>query len=231
MVVEALLVLMVFWKLRDWGISIVKTAGALALGAVLLLPLAPAGLWQRFLALLSDSDLSKVDVNSTMGSALVSLQERQQLLLRAVILTAENPIFGVGMNNFPAAAHARFDTGPGEWLGCHDTFLQISAELGISGLLLHLCLLYVTFKSLRQLRKNLHSARDTIPDFVRMRLATEATMVSFWGYGAFSVIAHLGYQPYFFIVAGIAQSLINLSSPVEKRVSAKRALTQAAVAA
>jgi O-antigen ligase len=223
LLVEVLVVLLIFWKLRDWGISLLKTVGALVLGAVLFLPLAPAGLWQRFSALFSDSDVNHVDVNSTEGSALVSLQERQQLMVRAVILTFENPILGVGMNNFPVAAHARFDTGPGEWLGCHDTFLQISAELGLPGLLLHLFLLYVTFKSLRQLKKRLRSLKTAIPDAEEFRLASEATAVSFYGYVAFSVIAHLGYQPYFFIIAGVVQSLTNLLPAIERPVQVESA--------
>jgi O-antigen ligase len=225
LLVEALVVLLVFWRLRDWGISRAKTLGVMVLGAILLLPLAPVGLWQRFSALLSSSDASQVDPNSTAGSALLSLKERQQLFVRAIILTVENPVFGVGMNNFPAASHERFDTGPGEWLGCHDTFLQLSAELGIPGLLLHLLLLYVTVKSLRQLRRNLHAARNMLPEFTEIRMASDATMVSLWGYVVFSLIAHLGYQPYFFIVAGIGQSLINLSPRIYKHAAATAQLT------
>jgi O-antigen ligase len=227
LLVETLVVLLVFWRLRDWGISAAKTLGVMLLGAILLLPLAPSGLWQRFSALLSSSDVSQVDPNSTAGSALLSLKERQQLFVRAMVLTVENPVFGVGMNNFPAAAHERFDTGPGEWLGCHDTFLQLSAELGIPGLLLHLFLLYVTFKSLRQLRRNLQSARNLVSEFAEIRLASDATMVSFWGYVVFSLIAHLGYQPYFFIIAGIGQSLINLFPRAHERTAATARLAPA----
>jgi O-antigen ligase len=230
LLVEAVVVLLVFWTLRDWGISAVKTVGALVLGAALFLPLAPNGLWQRFSALFSDYDVGQVDVNSTMGSALASLQERQQLLLRAVILTEENPIFGVGMNNFPAAAHARFDTGPGEWLGCHDTFLQLSAELGIPGLLLHLFLLYVTFKSLRRLKERLRPVKTKGLNLLELGLLTDATVVSFWGYVLFSAVAHLGYQPYFFILAGVAQSISNVWSQVEGPVPAKVAVPSIATA-
>jgi hypothetical protein len=230
LLVETAVVLLVFWKLRDWGISLVKTMGVLVLGCVLILPLAPQGLWQRFSALFSSADVSQVDPNSTAGSALVSMQEREMLLVRALILTKENPIFGVGMNNFPAAAHARFNSGAGEWLGCHDTFLQLSAELGIPGLLLHLFLLYVTFKSLRELRRRVTAAQTTLPHFREIRMASDATMVSFCGYVLFSTVAHLGYQPYFFIVAGIGLSLINLVSRIDVRAPARDALAPAAAA-
>jgi putative inorganic carbon (HCO3(-)) transporter len=225
LLVETFVVVLVVWRLGDWGISRTKTVGVMALGAMLLLPLAPAGLWQRFSALFSDADVNQVDPNSTAGSALLSLKERQQLLLRAVIITVENPVFGVGMNNFPAASHQRFDTGDGEWLGCHDTFLQLSAELGIPGLLLHLFLLYATFKSLRQLRRSLSAAKDVLKESTEMRLAADATMASFWGYVVFSIIAHLGYQPYFFVVAGIGQGLINLLPPAYRQITAAAPLT------
>jgi hypothetical protein len=61
-------------------------------------------------------------------------------------------------------------------------------------------------------------------------MASDATMVSFCGYVLFSTVAHLGYQPYFFIVAGIGLSLINLVSRIDVRAPARDALAPAAAA-
>jgi O-antigen ligase len=203
---EALVVIMAFWNLRRWGVSLTKTFGILVLGAILFLPFAPKGLWERFSTLFVSSDVA-MDPNSTSGSALGSKRQREELLVRAVILTAENPILGVGMNNFAAAAHERFNTTAEDWVGCHDTFLQISSELGIPGLLFYVGLLWAAWKTVRFPGKQMSPEDAELPENRDFRILSDATVISFIGYVLFSTLAHLGYQPYFFVVAGIGESL------------------------
>lgn len=219
---ETLVVLLVFWKLRDWGVSLFKTLGIACLAAVLCLPLAPKGLWERFSTLFMSYDAAKLDPLSEAHSALGSKEQREELLIRAMIITVENPIFGVGMNNFPAAAHQRFNSGPEDWLGCHDTFLQISSELGLPGLALYLLLLWTTWKTINSTKRRLKSREGgELSDSQQLRLLTDATMVSFCGFVLFSAVAHLGYQPYYFVVAGFGQSLSFISLRVAAPAAAK----------
>jgi len=203
---EALVVVLVFWKLRQWGVGLTKTAGVTLLAAILFLPFAPKGLWERFSTLFAGSDVV-LDPNSVSGSALGSKRQREELLLQAVILTAQNPIVGVGMNNFPAAAHERFNNSEEEWVGCHDTFLQISSELGIPGFLIYMFLLTAAWKTVRLPGKQMALEDAKLPKNRQFRILSDATVISFTGYVLFSTLAHLGYQPYFFVVAGIAESL------------------------
>ena len=222
---EALVVILVFWKLREWGVSAMKTAGVTVLTAILLLPFAPKGLWERFSTLFVSSEVA-MDPNSTSGSALGSKRQREELLVQSVILTAENPIFGVGMNNFAAAAHDRFNNSDEEWVGCHDTFLQISSELGIPGLLLYVFLLRAAWKTVRLPGRQMSPEYAALPDNRQFRILSDATVISFTGYVLFSTLAHLGYQPYFFVVAGIGESLRHIylrsaePAPLELPVSA-----------
>ena len=211
MVGEILVVIMAFWMLRDWGVSLVKTVGAVILAAVLFLPLAPKGLWERFSTVFGSYDINKLDRNSAAGSALGSEEQRKELLVRALIITVENPVFGVGMNNFPTASHDRFNSGPEDWLGCHNTFLQISSELGVPGLVIYLALLYAAWKTVRSTKIRLSREKTDLPDTRQLRLLTDATMISLAGYILFSTFAHLGYQAYFFWVAGLGQALSNIS--------------------
>jgi len=228
---ETLVVLLVFWKLRDWGVSLFKTLGIACLAAVLCLPMAPKGLWERFSTLFMSADAAKLDPLSQAHSALGSKEQREELLVRAVIITSENPIFGVGMNNFPAASHERFNSGAEDWLGCHDTFLQISAELGIPGLAIYLLLLYTTWKTISSTKRRLKGREaGELPDIQQLRLLTDATMVSFCGFVLFSSVAHLGYQPYFFVVAGFSQSLSFISLRVAAPAAAKTTPVPAAAA-
>jgi hypothetical protein len=211
MIGEIFVVMLTFWILREWGVSLTKTVGVVLVAAVLFLPLAPKGLWDRFSTVFGTYDINKLDRNSAAGSALGSENQRKELLVRAMILTAENPVFGVGMNNFPSAAHERFNTGAEDWLGCHDTFLQISSELGVPGLLLYLALLHASWKTVRSTKLRLSRETQELPDARQLRLLNDATLISLAGYIMFSTFAHLGYQPYFFLVAGFGQCLSNLS--------------------
>jgi hypothetical protein len=218
---ETLVVLLVFWKLRDWGVSLFKTLGIACLAAVLCLPLAPKGLWERFSTLFMNYDINKLDPLSKEHSAIGSTEQREELVVRALIITWENPIVGIGMNNFPSKSHERFNSGAEDWLGCHDTFLQISSELGIPGLIIYLLLLYTTWKTISLTRRRLKGKESEQPDSQQLRLLTDATMVSFCGYVLFSSVAHLGYQPYYFVVAGFAQSLSFISIRRAEAAAAK----------
>lgn len=222
---EILVVLLVFWKLRGWGVSLVKTVGVTVLAVILFLPFAPKGLSERFSTLFSDTD-TVVDPNSASGSALGSKRQREELLVHAVILTAENPIVGVGMNNFAAASHHRFNTSSEDWVGCHNTFLQVSSELGIPGLLIYLFLLGAAWKTVRLPGKQMSPEEAELPENRQFRILSDASVISFIGYVLFSTLAHLAYEPYFFVVAGFAESLRNIylrssePAPAEASVSA-----------
>ncbi len=218
---ESLVILLALWKLRGWGFSIVKTLGVIFVGLILCAPLAPKGLWQRFSTLFEDYNRAKLSPTSAAYSAIGSLDEREELLIKAVIMTADNPIFGVGMNNFGAASHAKWNNGSSrDWLGCHNTYLEYSAELGVPGILLYLVLLYAAWKTLRSTSQRLsHRALEDLPEGKDLRLLNDATTISFWGYILYGCVAHLSYQPYFFLVAGIGEALFNISSRLEETVT------------
>lgn len=210
---ESLVVLLALWKLRDWGFSIFKTLGVIFIGLILLSPLAPKGLWQRFSTLFEDYNRTDLSPTSATYSAIGSLDEREELLMKAVIITAENPIVGVGINNFGAASHHRWNTGSGRsYLGCHNTYLEYSAELGLPGILLYLALLYAAWKTLRLTKQRVSESRvRDLPETKDLRMLNDAAAISLWGYVLFCCVAHLGYQPYFFFVAGIGEALFHIS--------------------
>lgn len=222
---EILVVILVFWKLRGWGVGLVKTVGVTVLAAILFIPFAPKGLSERFSTLFSDTD-AVVDPNSASGSALGSKRQREELLVHAVILTAENPILGVGMNNFAAASHDRFNTRAEDWVGCHNTFLQVSSELGLPGLVLYIFLLSAAWKTVRLPGRQMSPAQAELPENRQFRILSDATVISFVGYILFSVVSHFAYEPYFFVVMGFAESLRNIylrsaePAPIEIPVSA-----------
>lgn len=80
-----------------------------------------------------------------LGGASSSSEARLALLRLSLDLTMRHPIFGVGPGMFPVAGdQAAKENGQrrGTWQVSHNTYTQVSSELGIPGLLLFLALIW-----------------------------------------------------------------------------------------
>ncbi|HZD32189.1 MAG TPA: O-antigen ligase family protein [Candidatus Angelobacter sp.] len=97
---------------------------------------------------------SDQDIGVTTAEA--SSEARLYLLRRSLILTAKNPIFGVGPDQFPEAEtrDAEENGGHGLWHASHNTYTQMSSETGIAGLVLFVGALYWSYSGLSAIRKN-----------------------------------------------------------------------------
>jgi O-antigen ligase len=209
-----LVALAVLWNLRRWGKSLLRIVVVLLLFAPVAALLTPHGVWERFSTVFEDYDVQSLDPTSGLRMAAGSQRERVQLIFKALNLTAEHPLFGVGMGDFSSASAHQWNTGSGrDWIQTHNTYFQFSSELGLPGLVLYIILLSVTFKTLRL-------ARDQIPEGgpgtkpYMLRLICDATRVSLIGYLLTSAFANVGYQPYYFMVAGIGQAFANVALKV-----------------
>src|SRR5262249_34580108 len=89
-----------------------------------------------------------------------SMEARKALLKKSLVLTLQNPFFGVGPGNFPVV-----DQG---WTVAHNTYTELSAEAGIPALILFLLALRSAFKNIAQARKSEKYRED--PEF---RLLTQ----------------------------------------------------------
>ena len=78
-----------------------------------------------------------------------SSQERRNLLERAKDVASNHLVFGVGMGNYPIySLHER---------RAHNSFLEISAELGVLGLIAYLVMIFAPLRKLRRI------GRETSP--------------------------------------------------------------------
>jgi O-antigen ligase len=221
-----LVVIAVLWYLRRWGKNVARILFITAMITPVAALLSPKGIWVRFSTIFEDYDVQNLDPTSGLRMAAGSQKERLQLLVKAISLTMEHPIFGVGMGDFSSASAHQWNTGSGhDWVQTHNTYFQYSSELGIPGLILYVLLLRVTFKTLRL-------ARDQIPDggpgtdaFI-LRLICDGTQVSLIGYLLTSAFANVGYQPYYFMVAGLSQAV----SLIALKLGAKQTVEVAAEA-
>lgn len=78
-----------------------------------------------------------------------SAQARQELLTQSLLVTLHHPIFGVGIGNF--------DIVSGSWHQTHNTYTQISSELGLPALLFFLYALFHSWKSIRKVERSVNN--------------------------------------------------------------------------
>lgn len=194
------------WTLRKWGKNLLKILAIVALLSPIIAITIPPGVWQRFSTIFEDYDVQSMDPTSGLRMAAGSQKERLQLIIKAFNLTIEHPIFGVGMGDFSSASAHQWSTGSGrDWVQTHNTYLQFSSELGLPGLVLYIILLVTTFKTFRRAREQIPEGGPGTRPYM-LRLICDATTISLMGYLLTSAFANVGYQCYFFIVAGIGQA-------------------------
>ena len=90
------------------------------------------------------------EATGELTTAESSSEARMYLLRRSLIMTAKHPIFGVGPDQFQGAeaADASENGVRGAWHFTHNTYTQISSEMGIPGLLLFCAALFGSYRGL-----------------------------------------------------------------------------------
>jgi O-antigen ligase len=175
-------VLASFWEFGIKGKRkhIVVAAAVLAL---LLLPvLIPSHYGIRLAGILNPS-MDPLD----KGSAEV----RRQILIMSLKLTATHPIFGVGPGQFENVTQT--------WFLTHNTYTQLSSEVGIPGFILFVLILRQVFRNLRDVHKTERFRADP-----QVHIFASALRASFVGYLVGAFFASYGYE--LFIYALVAFS-------------------------
>jgi O-antigen ligase len=130
------MLLVVFLRATMIGKVKILLAGVLFLGIVM--TTMPGKLIARYKTI-ADEDVDDIEMSTAMrDSANSSTQSRKQLLRHSLIFTIRNPLFGVGPGMFVVADDAYMKASgsrKGTWLGTHNSYTQVSSELGIPALL------------------------------------------------------------------------------------------------
>ena len=114
-------------------VSLVKRLGFVVIVVAGLTVAAPPGYWEQIGTVFSPTR----DYNWQSGEG------RREIWRRGLGYMLDNPISGIGINNFERAegtisdkARRSFAGDPIRWTSPHNSFLQVGAELGIPGLIL-----------------------------------------------------------------------------------------------
>ena len=140
---------------------------------------------------------------NTEQDATGSAQERQALMARAVVIAIRHPLTGIGIGNIGAFMDKV----------THNSYIEIAAELGMSGLIAYLMLIFAPMRSLKRLeRKTEDFARPRDREFYYLSLGIHATII---GYIICSFFASYQYFWYLYYPVAYAIALRRLEGGQE----------------
>ena len=191
----------------------IRLALAIPLGMALLVAVASPQILSRYTTLFgtginaeSTAQTLSSEERTLLGTAAASTEQRLQMLKDSIYLTIVHPLFGVGPADFPVAqndlALARGQE-RGGWLVPHNTYTQISSEMGIPGLVLYLVFLYRCFKPLNSIVRSRHPGRN----WQELRGLAKSLRASLVVLLTIAVFDSYGYDPNILILAGMSCAL------------------------
>jgi O-antigen ligase len=177
-----------------WRLSVAAFVALVFLGS------ASDQYWQQMATILSDADY-----NRTQESG------RLQIWSRGVGYMLDQPILGVGPDNFPVAEgtlspfaeRQQFGVGV-RWNAAHNSFIQVGAELGIPGLLLFVAVLATAFVALHRSDRDERALADWRLGPSQLTPAVTAALL---GFVVGSVFLSLAYSEMLYTLLALAVSL------------------------
>jgi len=141
-----------------------------------------------------------------------SAQQRKELLIQSLKVTAQHPLFGVGPGNFEIVS--------GVWHATHNSYTQMSAEGGVPAFLLYVLIFWRGVANLRDIRKYPRTGKG-------IRLFSTALEASLAAYLVGSFFGSLAYQlfPYCLVAYTSALRLIVLRDRMVSSRAPKSDLT------
>lgn len=155
--------------------------GLVGIGVIVLV--APDRAWRRLSTLQDVASTQQLDLAEDEGSA----QQRYEIWKVAATITQENPITGAGLGTYPLvhdlySKRSQFRSMARGFRDTHSTYLNLSAELGIPGLLLFLGMVLTPLVAAEKTRRR---ARSTRPKAAMQLFYLELGLASYLVAGIF----------------------------------------------
>ena len=185
-----------------------------AVGVTIFYAALPDTLRGRYMTLVDDSMNDQVADSReavVLDSAVSSAKSRQHMLLESVILTARHPFLGVGPGMFTVAEDALAQENgmrKGSWLETHNSYTQISSEVGVPALIFYLAALLGWFWD----AKRIYQATRGSPEhreFSAMALCLMLMLMNFIVTAAFNSGAYMNYIA---VLGGITAAAVRAKS-------------------
>jgi O-antigen ligase len=139
-----------------------------------------------------------------------SAQERIELMERAASVAIRRPIFGVGMGNFHIYSIQE--------KAAHNAYLEIAAELGVTGLIAYLIVIFAPLRSLRRIERQTSGMRSKSER--EMYWLSVSIQAAFVAYMVCSFFASIQYLWYLYYTAAYAVALRQIHAAEEMESSA-----------
>lgn len=191
----------VIWKLRSRHRFLV-VVGAVVLASALLL-FAPGAIADRFSSVF-DKD---------QGS---SVSARKDDLKRSLLVTARHPLFGIGIGNY------MFRSNRG--LATHNSYTQVSSELGVAGFVLYVLFMITPLKRLRAIERR-HSDTNVKTRYYYLAVCLQASLM---GYMVSSFFASVAFLWYVYYLVGLAVCLGRLYE-IEQGIGVTKAVEEVGI--
>jgi O-antigen ligase len=214
MVAFAVLMLFVFVRAPIMGKAQLVLGGIFLLGLVLLTM--PGSLISRYKTMASE-DVEDDEMDEGMrSSAVSSSQSRKQLLKTSIKFTLAHPLFGVGPMMFAVADDAYAQSlgkKKGSWLGTHNSYTQVSSELGIPAFCFYVAIIFMATKWPYQLYCRTRGDPRT-EDIGSIALGLHYAMVV---YAVTVLFEHIAYAVMLPVFAGMVAALMRTAEIEIKR--------------
>jgi len=159
----------------------------------------------RYTTYFGEVDPTELQTDKERYSTIGSTEARMRLLKDSLRITAAHPLSGVGPGNFPVEqdklAQARGEKSM--WHVTHNTYTELSSEMGIPGLLLYMWMIVLAFKSLNAIIR----VKERTPVWRELRLMALTLRAAFWAFLVVAFFASLAYNTDVPILVGIATAL------------------------
>lgn len=208
----ALLGMLGVYFLRGSGVQRLALVAIAFIGGLLMIAILPDALLTRFASIVKSFNTETVMEESSSDEAMASVAERRDLLRDAVQMTVSHPIFGVGPGEYPDYRAQFLDKQTGghkRFFPSHNTYLQVSSEEGIPGLICYLWFLGAVYWTIRRsIRLNRPGSHPDWKTGYQIGTALEAAFVYFVICAAFMTCER---HPHQYVVAGMALALYRIT--------------------
>ena len=199
----AFCVLVLFIFLRSSSAGKMKIlVGGFVLMAVIVGTM-PKRLLNRYRTLTEDQvEIGGEDESSAYASTIA----RKELLRKSIRYTFQHPLFGVGPGMFVVMedAEARWaGRRKGSWQGTHNSYTQVSSELGIPGLIFYVAALVFALKKTSQVHKKTRGD-PRLSDISNLALGLNYALIVF---GVTIIFDHIAYTSMLPVFGGLAAAL------------------------
>jgi putative inorganic carbon (HCO3(-)) transporter len=185
------------WKLGRKNRAGVMLLSSVAAGLVMLL--APGGFGLRVLSIL-------IPGLDPVGSS----DQRKLLLERSIVVSLRNP-WGIGIGNFPIVGIQNLVT--------HNAYTQVSAELGVLGLIAYLIFIISPFRKLGAIERTLFNRGDQ-DWFYYLAVGLQASIVAYLVSSFFASIAYNWFVYYLIAYAVAFRRVYQLEKGLPEEVKA-----------